>query len=91
MSVVNPALSSSPRPKRHYRGCAVETPGQRGFRFRDSCYSVVRLLSSAKSPETGRDHPHLQRHPKELHENLQDLHQPLVGLRRALQQDCQNA
>ena len=27
MSVVNPALSSSPRPKRHYRGQAVETPG----------------------------------------------------------------
>ena len=27
MSVVNPALSSSPRPKRHYRGRAVEKPG----------------------------------------------------------------
>ena len=27
MSVVNPALSSSPRPKRHYRGRPVENPG----------------------------------------------------------------
>ncbi len=27
MSVVDPALSSSPRPKRHYRGWPVETPG----------------------------------------------------------------
>ena len=27
MSVVNPALSSSPRPKRHYRGQPVEKPG----------------------------------------------------------------
>ena len=27
MSVVNPALSSSPRPKRHYRGRPVEHPG----------------------------------------------------------------
>ena len=27
MSVLNPALSSSPRPKRHYRGRPVESPG----------------------------------------------------------------
>ena len=27
MSVVNPVLSSSPRPKRHYRGRPVEHPG----------------------------------------------------------------
>ena len=43
VSVVNPALSSSPRPKRHYRGRAVENPGPGIDTF--ACNEVRLLLA----------------------------------------------
>ena len=43
MSVVNPALSSSPRPKRHYRGRPVENPGPGIDAF--ACNQVRLLLA----------------------------------------------
>ena len=43
MSVVNPALSSSPRPKRHYRGRPVENPGPGSDAF--ACNEARLLLA----------------------------------------------
>ena len=58
MSVVNPALSSSPRPKRHYRGQPVEKPGPGRQR--------LRLQRDAPASRRVRlpDHARPARHPR---------------------------